>query len=148
MTETDRDPGSPQEATFLAGTASARGSASGDLTVSGLTFKENQQGDWTVERAKHELRAETTARKLELDAERLRHEIEEEKQDNAQRRHRDQFAFYVVVGVLVGILIVGIWIGIQADNSDTRAWGQSLVTLIVGGIVGGLAGYVTGKGGK
>ncbi len=54
--------------------------------------------------------------------------------------------FYVGVGV-VG-LALGSYVGTNAENAETRRWSQGLVTLLIGGIVGGLAGYFTGKVGR
>lgn len=53
--------------------------------------------------------------------------------------------FFGVVGVLSGTLMVALIAALLSENDQTREWGRSIVVLVVGGIVGGLAGYITGQ---
>jgi hypothetical protein len=113
-----------------------------------LTFRQIPGGEWNPERARHERSAAAAEHRHQMELDEAEHRREEERKDNDDRRMRDRIAFGFLVGVLVVVLVLGLTVGTQANNVDTRAWGQSLVTLIVGGIVGGFAGYVTRRSGK
>jgi hypothetical protein len=46
------------------------------------------------------------------------------------------------------ILVVSAAVGIGNDNDETRRWAQNVVTTMIGGLLGAVAGYFTAKGGK
>ncbi len=99
---------------------------------------------FSPERSQHELKLA----KHELTAEETRSHLEESRLDNASRRKREQIGFYTVLSVVVvGLATSGI-IGVAAKNSNTRDWAQGVFTLILGTLLGALAGYFTGKGSK
>jgi hypothetical protein len=114
-------------------------SAEGDLAANSTLQGSSAEGQQTfsIERGRHELRAADAA-----------HRREEQRKDNELRRHREKVVFYVVVGILVAGLVVGFIVAVEADNADTRRWAQGIVTLLFGGIVGGITGYFTGRSGK
>jgi hypothetical protein len=121
----------------------ARGDVTADLTAFTDSSIQGRQS-WSQEQAKHELRATSEAHKHSIELERQKHELREATKDNAQRR----LAFNVVVGVLLAILVVSLFLAIQSENGTTRAWAQGVVSSVMGGIVGAVAGYFTGKSGK
>lgn len=65
------------------------------------------------------------------------HLHEEQRLDNAQRRH-----IINVVGVfLIASSIFGTAIGAGSKNGETREWAQGIVTVLLGGF----AGFITGR---
>lgn len=115
------------------------------------TFEESQsegQQVFSVDRGKHELKVVTEERKYLLERLRTEAEIDEDRKDNDQRRCLRKVSFVFVIGVGTAALVAGFAVVAFADNDDTRRWAQSLVTLLVGAVAGGFAGYVTGKGDK
>jgi len=103
---------------------------------------------FSIERQQLALKAEDAAHKRRLAEKRIQHELDEATKENDQRRLREMIGFRVVVGTVVLGLVVGFSVDVEADNADTRRFAQGLVTLLFGGIVGGLAGYFTGRVGK
>lgn len=123
----------------------------GAAHLSGSSFRESRaEGEqaFSKEQSEHERRVQSAERKFELDRLKLEHQQEQERLHSASQRHREVIGFYVVVGVVVIGLAVGSYVGTNAENAETRNWAQGMVTLLIGGIVGGLAGYTTGKVGK
>ncbi len=117
----------------------------GAAHLSGSSFRESRaEGEqaFSHERSEHERRVQSAERKFELDRLKLEHLQAQERLHSASQRQREMMGFYVVVGVVV----VGLALG--PTLARTRRWAQGLVTLLIGGIVGGLAGYFTGKVGK
>lgn len=108
------------------------------------------QGEQRIEIARDELelKAATAAHKRQVERLRVEQEINEAREEGVARRRREMVGFYVVVGVALAGLIVGSWVGVAAPDPETRRWAQSLVTLVLGGIVGGLAGYFSGRVGR
>lgn len=155
MTESDPDPHPTQEDagrpdSSAADQAGFVARATRDIAAvsSGTTFTETPQGDWNVKRAQHELKAATEVHRQQQEALEAQHRREQEAKDNDQQRRQQNVIFWVVVGVVVGVLVVSLAVSLRAENDDTLAWSRSVVTLIVGGVVGGAAGYITGKSGK
>lgn len=94
--------------------------------------------------AKHEL----NLAKQQLTAEEQRHRLDEIAKDNASRRQRENVGFFAILGiVIVGLLASGT-IGVSSANAATRDWAQDAFVLILGSVLGALAGYFTGKSGK
>ncbi len=121
----------------------ATSSASAELTTGRdpLRWAPNLEGGFDVARAQHEVKASSTAhrqREAEKDAE---HRRIQEAADNNQRRR----IVYWICGIVVATLIAGTWIAIAADNADTRRWAQSLVTVILSGILGAVGGYFSAR---
>jgi hypothetical protein len=150
MTEPGGSDSSPQPAQLaLEGTVTGSGTASGDLTVrTGITYSQTQSGEWDAKRAKQEHQAEKELRQqaeIERQAEFDRHEAAA---NNKQRREFQQDMFRLVEGVIVAAVILSILVIAFADNPDTKEKAWSLLTLIVGGVVGGAVGYMTGKSSK
>jgi hypothetical protein len=94
--------------------------------------------------ARHEL----NLRKQQLNAEEKRHELEEAAKDNASRRRREEFGFYAVLVLVIAALAASLIIGVGSKNADTRNWAQGAFTLILGALLGALAGYFTGRTSK
>jgi hypothetical protein len=121
-------------------------SPTGDVEISPVpsAFTDSRaQGTlrWSVEQGKHERELE----KLRQAAEAKRRELDEIEKDNASRRQRENVGFYTVLGVVVSGLSVSLIIGVMSANGDTRSWAQGAFTLILGSLLGALAGYFTGK---
>lgn len=141
----DADPAGDQEPPH-AGRPRNDGGVPAEVETSssaGLTYSQTTPGEWDVTRARHELKAATTAHAQQLEAEQARHDREEFRKDNDQRRQLQKVMFSVVVGTIVGMLIISLVTSLAADSNQTKEWARSIVSLIVGG----LAGYITGKSG-
>jgi hypothetical protein len=105
--------------------------------------------------ARHEL----NLAKQQLSAEEKRHELEEAARDNESRskreeagdrsrRRRQDVGFYSILSVVIVGLAVSLAIGTMAKNADTRNFAQNAFILILGAILGALAGYFTGRSGN
>ena len=103
---------------------------------------------FSAERGRHELKVAAEEHNRQMERLRTEQELAETREDNAQRRLREKIGFFVVVGIAVLGLGIGFAVAVESQNDDTRRWAQGLVTLLFGGIVGGLAGYFTGKVGR
>lgn len=114
----------------------------------GLTYSQTPQGVWDVERAQYELKAAAELHNRGLARQRQAHELEEARKDNQQRRRQEMLLFITIVSIIVVGLVVGFVVSTQAENDTTRTFGQGIVTLLLGTIAGGLAGYFTGRSGK
>ncbi len=96
---------------------------------------------FSVKWAEHERALEQLRVEHERAMDELRHQQTEVVKDNAQRRTIVNAVGIILIGMLALSFVVAIW----AENDGTRDWAQSLVTVILGGIVGGMAGYLTGR---
>ncbi len=56
--------------------------------------------------------------------------------------------FIVVIGIIVAGLVYGAVTGIWGENDTIRTFGQGIVTLLLGTVAGGLAGFFRGQRGK
>lgn len=99
-----------------------------------------------------QIKLATAAHKQRQETVRLDHELAERQKDNdarrareareeVDRRKRDNVIYWLIVVAIVVGIVVGGAAGFLSQNDATPRWGQSLVTLIVGGLVG----YVTGS---
>jgi hypothetical protein len=107
---------------------------------------------FSLERSKHELQAQSATHRQYVERMRIQHELEELRKDNDARRAReaeqdrnqqvrDRAIFWLsIVGVILG-LGAGSVAGFIIEDEFTQRWGQSLITLIVGGLIG----YFTGR---
>jgi hypothetical protein len=113
-----------------------------------LTFSETRPGVWDVKRAQHELKVATTVHQQQLEAEQARHQLEHEAKDWDQRRRQQNTVFWLVTIALAAALVLSWVLILVSDDQNTRAQAWSIVTLVVGGLLGGVTGYITGKSGK
>lgn len=127
----------------------------GSAVSSGGSFKDSRaegEQSFSIERGEHELKTVTAERAYRLDRMRLEHELEEQKAENrarrereareeTERRKRDDVIYWLIVAAIIVGIVVGGAASFVSQNDATQRWGQSLVTLIVGGLVG----YVTGS---
>jgi len=109
--------------------------AGSDATIKPTVEHSSAEGAqaFSIERRKHDQRVAAEE-----------HKREEQRKNNELRWHQEKMRFYAVLFVLGLAFIFGIIAGVFADNTGTRRFGQGVVTLIVGGIVG----YPTGRSGK
>lgn len=122
-------------------------SAEALLTVTRTVITESSSGGgqtWSVERGEWELKRGTAEHKQQQERERQEHEFAEARKDNDLRRR----CFWLIVGLLIAILVVSAAVGIANDDGDTRRWAQNVVTTMIGGLLGSVAGYLTAKGGS
>lgn len=74
---------------------------------------------------------------------RLTQELAKTARNNEVRRQM----FWLLVTLLIVNLLVSDAVGILHDNAETRRWAQNVVTTMIGGLLGAVAGYFTAKGG-
>ena len=118
------------------------------ITTTFSIFARTQEGEFSLERAKFEERALAAAHRRQLEAEEAQLRREETRKDNDLRRRRELIGFYVAVGASLVVLAISFVVAVAAENDGVRNWSQGIVTLVMGGIVGGLAGYLTGRSTK
>jgi heme A synthase len=117
------------------------------LTVTGTVITGSSSGrgqTWSVERGEWEIKRGSAEHRQRQEEERQQHELTEAKKDNEQRRR----VFWLIVGLLIVILLISGAVGIANEDGETRRWAQNIVTTLIGGLLGAVAGYFTAKGGK
>lgn len=114
----------------------------------GLTYSQSPQGAWDVHQAEFTLKADAVHHRQVIDSEKHTHNIDEARKDNNQRRRQDMILFIVVIGIIVAGLVYGAVTGIWGENDTIRTFGQGIVTLLLGTVAGGLAGFFRGQRGK
>jgi len=114
-------------------------SAESDATANPTLERSSAEGQQTfsVERGKHELKAAAD-----------KHKQDEEKKDNKARRQREGILFGVVLLVVLASWVTGFGMALFAENDWRQALGRDIVFLVLGGLLGGVAGYFTGKAAK
>ena len=133
-------------------------SASADITSNPTVERSSAEGqqEFSVARGKHELKVEADAHKRQIERATLEHQQEQDRKDNDARREReakelaarlrrDDIVFMLVVGGTIAGLAVGVLAALGSSNETTQRWGQALVTLIIGGLVGYFTGSKVGK---
>jgi hypothetical protein len=109
-----------------------------------------------LEDADIQIQLETAAHQRRVEQQRLDHELNEESLDKAARRQREDKAhaarlrrenitFYAFVGIPIAGLLYGAGLSVWTMDETTKLFAHNLLALIFGGILGGLAGYFTGK---
>lgn len=110
-----------------------------------------------LEYADRQIRIDTAKHTHQIERDRLDHELQEttrdnmarrmrESRDDAARRMRENITFYTCIGVPIAGLIFGAALSIWTSDETTKLFAHNLISLIFGGILGGLAGYFTAKG--
>lgn len=134
----------PNEARLeAAGVSGGRGEGSGEATVrkGAVSLSQDEAGGFDIIRARHALKESDQSIK-EADAQ---VERETRAKKSAQRLEQQNVLFRVVVGSMVTLLLVSLTVSLVAENDETLTWARGIVTLIAGGILGGVAGYLTGQ---
>jgi hypothetical protein len=101
-------------------------------------------GDQSFAYAGQEIEVEDAAHRRRVQQQQLDHDLTEERKDRDLRRK----CFWLVVILLVAILSVSAVVGIGNDDEETRRWAQNVVTTMIGGLLGAVAGYLTARVGK
>jgi hypothetical protein len=101
-------------------------------------------GDQSFVVAGREIEVEDAAHRRRVQQQQLDHDLTEERKDRDLRRK----CFWLVVILLVAILTVSAVVGIGNDDEETRRWAQNVVTTMIGGLLGAVAGYLTARVGK
>ncbi|MGH2614344.1 MAG: hypothetical protein ACRDJC_03830 [Thermomicrobiales bacterium] len=117
-------------------TSKASSTAASSTLATGTVFKSSTSvgnQEWTFEYGQWEIDYETAA-----------HRREQEKKDNELRR----FCLTILVILLVVVLVVSGAVGVLNEEPNTRQWAQNIVTTLIGGLLGAIAGYFTAKGGS
>jgi hypothetical protein len=107
----------------------------------------NQAGDFDIEKHRAEQRAASAVFKQQQEAAEAEHRRREETRMNSQRLLHERIMFVAFVSVLAIVLVMALAAALFSDDGELKEWGRSLVVLIVGGVVGGMAGYITGRSG-
>lgn len=128
------------------------------MTADAVVVKGTVEGSQTAstDHGKYELKAAADEHKRQIERTRLEHQLEQERLDNdarrdrearddAERRHREMVVFWLVVAATVVGLVAGGGASFLSSDLVTQRWGQALVTLIVGGLVGYFTGSKVGK---
>jgi hypothetical protein len=104
-----------------------------------LVVTPRPDGDFNVERHKAEQRAASALHKQLLEAAGAEHRRVQEAKRNDQHLLQERIMFFAVIATLAVVLVIALIAAIFSDNDETQEWGRSIVVLIVGGVVGGLA---------
>jgi len=76
------------------------------------------------------------------------HRRDEQRKDNEARRLRELISFIVIMVIVAASWGIGFLMMVFAENDNRQAFGQDVFLLVLGSILGALAGYFTGKAGK
>lgn len=127
----------------VGGVSGGRGGGSGEATVrkGAVSLSQDDLGGFDIIRARHALKESDQSIK-EADAQ---VERETKAKKSAQQLEQQNVLFRVVVGSMVTLLLVSLVVSLIAENDETLTWARGIVTLIAGGILGGVAGYLTGQ---
>ena len=114
------------------------------LSTSVITESETQGSQtWSIERSKLELKAQADERKHEIEKDRVNHQLAETTKDNNLRR-------ICIGGIVVMILLVlavsTVMVIVEPADSKNQ-WAQSVVTTVLGSLLGAIAGYFAGRRG-
>ena len=71
----------------------------------------------------------------------------EDLKDKASRRRREEIGYFSLLAVILGGLVSSGAVGVASKNATTRDFAQGACLLILGGLIGALAGYFTGRSG-
>jgi hypothetical protein len=126
----------------------------GEVATGNITI-----GDQSFAYADVRIRVEDAAHHRRVEQQRLDHELQEETRDNYARRmresredrarhRRETITFLVFIGVPIAGLIFAAALAVWTTEESTRQFAQNLISLIFGGILGGLTGYFTGRSGE
>ncbi|MFT4039900.1 MAG: hypothetical protein QM692_17105 [Thermomicrobiales bacterium] len=99
--------------------------------------------EWILARGELEIRRDNAAHWHRQEEARLAQELALASRNNEVRRQM----FWLLVTLLVVVLVTSGAVGILHDNEETRRWAQNIVTTMIGGLLGAVAGYFTAKGG-
>jgi hypothetical protein len=114
----------------------------GDVQARASVISASQTiGDQQFAYADVQIRVDEAAHKRAVEQQKLDHTLLQESKDNDLRRR----VFWVVVVLLLVVLIVSAAVGIGHDDEETRRWAQNVVTTMIGGLLGAIAGYLTAK---
>jgi hypothetical protein len=58
------------------------------------------------------------------------------------------WGFSFLLSVSSAALVAGFLLAVLATDAVARAFGRALATIVVGGVLGGFAGYLTGRSGR
>lgn len=95
-----------------------------------------------------QLKAAAQQHKQQTETQDRVHERLQETKDNDARRQRETVGFYLLLTVVLSGLVASGIVGVASHNADRRDFAQAVCTLILGGLLGALAGYFTGKATK
>lgn len=115
------------------------GSDSPRYSLSQVSAPTQQRFSVAQEQALRE-RVEQAFRHAEVAKDNDRRRAESSK-DQAQRRLVVNAVGVILIVCLAFALTVGVW----SNNATTRDWAQSIVTVLLGGLVGAVAGYLAGR---
>lgn len=115
------------------------GSDSPRYSLSQVSAPTQQRFSVAQEQALRE-RVEQAFRHAEVAKDNDRRRAESSK-DQAQRRLVVNAVGVSLIVCLAFALTVGVW----CNNATTRDWAQSIVTVLLGGLVGAVAGYLAGR---
>jgi len=99
---------------------------------------------FSLEQSEHQLRAEDPAHRRVLELEDHRLALEDRRKDNDLRR----YCFGGVLRLLVIVLFFSGLQGVTNQDPTTKQRAQGLVTTLIGGLLGAIAGYFTAKAGS
>jgi hypothetical protein len=116
------------------------------LNPSSSAFRQSRaEGAQTfnAEQGKHDIEVQSAAHQQNVELRRLDHELVEKRKDNNLRR----VCFIAVLVLLAVALVVSGIVGIANNVPGTQQWAQNIVTTILGGLLGAIAGYFAGRSG-
>lgn len=98
---------------------------------------------FSVEQTKLQQKADADAHRRELAKDKQDHELAERVKDNNLRR----YCFGGVISVILLVLVISTILAFMGPVENRANW-MAIVTTILGGLVGAIAGYFAGKSGN
>lgn len=128
-------------------------------TVASLITESQTQGVQSLEYSDVQIRVEEAAHQRRVEQQRLDHELAEAARDSSARRlresredrirqRREDVTFAVFLGTPIAGLVFAAALSLWTTDQEARQFAHNLISLIFGGILGGLTGYFTGRSSK
>ncbi|MDQ3781303.1 MAG: hypothetical protein M3354_12275 [Chloroflexota bacterium] len=91
---------------------------------------------FTIEQLKQQERADAA-----------RHRREEQRKESEARRGRERQLFMTITAVVVASWAVGTGMVLFAENPERQDIGREILVIVLSGLLGGVAGYISGSRG-
>lgn len=111
----------------------------------GITYSQTEPGKWDLKQAQHELKASTIAFQQQEQARANEFERQEQAKERGKKRLLETIAFFAAITIVLGSLTYGGYLIVGEDDDLVQQAGLAIVSVVLGGVAGGIGGYLTGR---